>query len=424
MRQVYHGWYVVAISIVIFAVLVGSIYSAFGVFVLPVSTELKLSRAQMNTAIGLVSLGNAVLAPIVGWLLDRVAAKSVMIVCAIVYGLSMVTLGLSHSLWLSALVLALGIPIAYLGAGSLPATLLIARWFAAQRGRAMVLTGLGLSLGSLISPPAIGLLVETNGWRNALLIIGTAMGALLLTLAVIVRERPGPNDVESTREPVSAMRASGESRCVPLPMKVLAVLQMPQFWTMSVSTALVQGVFTTIAISLIPLGRARGLTMLEATGLMSVMGGAAIVGALLLAPIADRAERVVLLSGLFLLGALLNVVLLSGDRYSVLLAGAVTLGVGTGTVTPTFYALLADRFRSASFGTVRGLSMLVISVFGVIEMRFGGALFDRTGDYKATFGACIAISFTAAALMFSTRSTRRDAGGVIPQAETLASADD
>jgi hypothetical protein len=49
---------------------VGSIYSAFGVFVLPVSTELKLSRAQMNTAIGLVSLGNAVLAPIVGWLLE------------------------------------------------------------------------------------------------------------------------------------------------------------------------------------------------------------------------------------------------------------------------------------------------------------------------------------------------------------------
>ena len=144
MRHVYYGWYVVAITVVIFAVLVGSIYSAFGVFVLPVSAELRLSRAEMNTAIGLVSFGNAVMAPIVGWLLDRVAAKSVMVVGAIVYGLSMVTLGLSHSLWLSALVLALGLPVAYLGAGSLSATLLIARWFVAQRGRAMLLTGMGL----------------------------------------------------------------------------------------------------------------------------------------------------------------------------------------------------------------------------------------------------------------------------------------
>jgi MFS family permease len=408
-RQIYYGWYLVAITIVIFAVLVGSIFSAFGVFVLPVSAELKLSRAQMNTAIGLVSLGNAVLAPFVGWLLDRVAAKSVMVVCAIVYGLSMVALGLSHSLWLSALVLALGIPVAYLGAGSLSATLLIARWFTAQRGRAMLLTGLGLSLGSLIGPPAIGLLVEAHGWRTALLMIGAAVGALLLALAVIVRERPGPNDVESAREPVSAVRAS-EGHAA-LPMKVLALLKMPQFWTMSVSAALVQGAFTTIAVSLIPLGRARGLTMLEATGLISVMGGAAIVGALILAPIADRVERVSLLSGLFLLGVLLNIVLLSGDRYPILLAGAVTLGVATGTVTLTFYALLADRFGTASFGTVRGISMLLIGAFGVIELRFGGELFDRTGDYKATFMACIAISLMAAALMFATRFTRRDAVG-------------
>jgi MFS family permease len=410
-RQVYYGWYVVAITIVIFAVLVGSIYSAFGVFVLPVSAELRLSRAEMNTAIGLVSFGNAAMAPIVGWLLDRVAAKSVMVVSAIVYGLSMVTLGLSHSIWLSAFVLALGIPVAYLGAGSLSATLLVARWFTAQRGRAMLLTGLGLSIGSLIGAPVIGLLVESNGWRTSLMATGIGVGALLLTLAVIVRERPGPNDVESAREPVSAMHASEGSGCAASPIKVLALLKMPQFWTISLSTALVQGGFTTIAVSLIPLGRATGLTMLQATGLISVMGGASIVGALILAPIADRLDRVSLLSGLFLLGVLLNIVLLLGDRYPILLAGAVILGVATGTVTLTSYALLADRFGTASFGTVRGISMLIIGAFGVTELRLGGESFDRTGDYKATFSACVAISLTAAALMFATRFTRRNAVG-------------
>ena len=72
--------------------------------------------------------------------------------------------------------------------------------------------------------------------------------------------------------------------------------------------------------------------------------------------------------------------------------------------------MLADRFRTSSFGTVRGISFLLIGVFGVLELRFGGALFDKTGDYRATFSAAIALSVVAAALMFTTRFTRRDAG--------------
>lgn len=408
MRQVYYGWYVVAITIVIFMVLVGSIFSAFGVFVLPVSAELGLSRATMNTAIGLVSVGNAILAPFVGWLLDRIAAKLVMIVCSIVYGASMLTLGFSHSLWLSGLTLTLGIPLAYLGAGSLSATLLIARWFTARRGRAMMLAGLGLSAGSLISPPTIGMLVEANGWRRSLLLLGTALGALLTILAVIVRERPGPNDVELAAQPLPTPSSGQEGRAVPAPMKVLAMLRMPQFWTASISTAVAMGAFTTIVVSLVPLARAHGFGMLEATGLISIMGAAAIVGALLLAPIADRVDRILLLSGLFLLGVPVNVVLLSGYRYLVLVTAAIILGIATGTATPTFYSILADRFRTSSFGTVRGLSFFLIGVFGVLELHFGGALFDKTGNYRATFLAAIVLAVASAALMFTTRFTRRD----------------
>jgi len=406
MRQVYYGWYIVAITVVIYTVLVGSVFSAFGVFVLPVSAELGLSRAQMNTALGLVSLGNAVLAPFVGWILDRVTAKAVMIASAVIYGLSVITIGLSHAHWLSALALTIGIPIAYLGGGSLSVTLLIARWFTTQRGRAMMLGGLGISFGSLIGPPAIGLLVDVNGWRKALLIMGAALGALLFALATLVRERPGANDLEAGREIVSAKPVGQAERRILSPKTALRVLRVPQFWTMSLSAAMVLGVFTVIAISLIPLGRSNGMSMLQATALMSIMGGTAIMGALLLAPIADRVERVSLLSGLFLLGVLVNTVLLSGGRYSFLLASAISLGLGSGTATPTFNALLADRFGTASFGTVRGLSMLVISVFGLIELHFGGVLYDSSGDYKATFRACIAISLAGAALMFATHITR------------------
>ncbi|TAL00830.1 MAG: MFS transporter [Rhodospirillaceae bacterium] len=411
MKKVYYGWYVVAIAIVIYALLVGSIFSSFGVFVLPVSAELNLSRAEMNTAIILITFGDAVLAPVVGRVLDRAPAKAVMIAGAIAYGLSMVTLGLSHSLWLSALVLVLCIPIGYLGAGSLTSTVLIARWFTAQRGRAMVLAGLGMSLGSLIAPPVIGLLVESYGWRTALLIIGVAIGTLLLTLGLIIRERPGPDDVETVREPVSAIHVSDRNQSATSPVKVFVLLKTPQFWSMGLSTALVQGIFTAVTISFVPLCRASGLTTLQATSLLSVTGGAAIAGALFLAAIADRVERIVLLSGLFLMSALLNAVLLSGSGYPALLAAAIMLGVGTGTITHTFYALLADRFGTRSFGTVRGLALFVASGLSMVGARFGGEMFDRNGNYDAMFMTFVAISLAAAVLMFATRFIRRPIAG-------------
>jgi MFS family permease len=69
-----------------------------------------------------------------------------------------------------------GVPTAYLGAGSLTNTLLIARWFTAQRGRAMMLAGIGTSLGTMIGAPAAGFLVQAYGWRTALIIIGLTIG--------------------------------------------------------------------------------------------------------------------------------------------------------------------------------------------------------------------------------------------------------
>src|SRR5688572_27889692 len=104
-------------ALTINAVLIGSTFASFGVFVLPVSAELMLSRADMNSALILKNLGNAIFAPIIGRLLDRVRTRLVMIVCAIIFTLSFITLGLSRSLWLSAIVMGVGIPIAYMGAG-------------------------------------------------------------------------------------------------------------------------------------------------------------------------------------------------------------------------------------------------------------------------------------------------------------------
>lgn len=403
MRPVYYGWYVVAMAMVIFTVLIGTTFAAFGVFVIPVSKELMLSRADINTALILKNLGNAVWAPIIGRLLDRVRAKPVMMACAIVFAMSFVGLGLSHSLWLSALIMGVGIPIAYLGAGSLTNTLLVARWFKAQRGRAMLLAGVGTSLGTMIGAPAAGFLVEAYGWRTTLMILGLAIGTLLATFALVLREQPGPNDIEVTRGLVSAAPASDPSQSATSPMKVTTLFRTPHFWTIGLSTSMAFAASQGVIVSLVPFARETGLSMLQATGLVSILGATAIAGGLCASIVADKVDRVVLLSGLFVLEALVNAALLLDKSYTTFVACAGTLGIVSGIVVATFYALLADRFGTASFGTVRGTVFTLTGVMGMISVRFAGEVYDRTGGYDVMFGTFVVSHLAAAVLMFATR---------------------
>src|SRR5689334_9685323 len=75
--------------------------------------------------------------------------------------------------------------------------------------------------------------------------------------------------------------------------------------------------------------------MLQATSLVSVLGGTAIAGGLCVSFIADRVDRVRLLAGLFVLEALVNAALAIDTSYPTFVAAAAMLGICSGTVVAT-----------------------------------------------------------------------------------------
>ena len=407
MRRIYYGWFVVAMSVLVLMLLVGTSFTAFGLFVVPVSEDLGLKRADINTALIFLNIGNAAVGPFIGRALDRFPVKRIMLIGALCFGGSLITLGLSRSLGLSAFIFALPLAIGLTGGGTLTMTVLIARWFQAQRGRAMALMAIGMSLGGVLVTPAVGFLIHSQGWRMALIISGCVVAALLLLTTLIVRDRPGPNDVESRK----AVQPSPGGSSAPLgqPEKIGALLRMPHFWTIALGSALALGVSQGVSITLAPLALGAGLTMIKATGLISAAGGGAMAGKLLLAVVADRVDRIALLSGLFVLVALINIALLLSESYIPLLISAGLLGITTGALTPLFYALLADRFGTASFGTVRGLMMPIVAVVGAASVRFAGEVYDRTESYDLMFYTFIVAQLVAAVFMIATRFVSRPA---------------
>jgi MFS family permease len=405
-RRVYFGWYIVAIAVLVNTALIGTTYSIFALLVLPVSTEFNLSRADMNTTLILLMVGNTVFAPFIGRMVDRFPLRRIMIGFAILYGVSLAGLGVSSSPLVSAAIVVAPLSAALLGSGTLTMTVLVGRWFVAQRGRALALAALGLSTGGFIVAPAAGLLIGQVGWRLTLVSLAAAGTVLTIALALVVRDRPAPGESESGEVTIAAPdRGADAPKCTPA--KVSTLLTNPRFWAISVSTALAASIVQGVSISIVPLALENGMSMLRATTLVSAAAGASIAGKLLLSVIADKVDRFLLLTVMFLLGSVVNALLLTGTGYYMLLGCAVFLGLATGAMMPAFYALLADQFGIENFGTVRGMSVPIFSVINAVALRFAGEIYDRTGNYDVLFMAFVGAELLAAVLIFASRSPAR-----------------
>lgn len=412
MRQVYYGWWIVAASMLVYTLIVGSCFSAFGLFVKPVSAEFDLSRADMNTALILLNLGMAVLAPFAGQLTDRVPVRGMLIASALLIGGSLAIISLSDILLLSAGVIAIPLAIGVV-VGPMSMSLLIARWFVIHRGRALALAVIGNSVAGIVVAPVAGWLIEAEGWRTALLTIAALVTTLLLAVSLLVRERPDPDDVESPTGPAHA-RNSQDRPQSPTPARAWVLLSMPQFWTISISVAIGLAIPQALMITIVPMALEVGLSTIQAASLISVAGLSSIGGKLLLALVADRVNRIILLSSLFALGSLTSALLLVSGNYQLLLCAAVLMGVTSGTIPPIYQALVLDRFGLASFGTVRGMIVPITAGTGAAAIRLIGEVFDRTGGYHVGLTVFVVAALLASALMYATLFTRlvRDGSGV------------
>jgi MFS family permease len=403
-KGIYYGWWIVAVALVTNMLFNGVTYSAFTMFVLPVSKAFHLSRADANTGMVLLSLGQAVTAPFLGRLIDFVSPKKALLAAAVLLGGSLAGLGLSPSPLVSAAICALPLPVAMLCGPFITLPLLINRWFTHQRGRAMALAVLGTSMGSLLVVPAVGLLIERFGWRACLLLLGGVLTVVLLALALLVRDRPGPGERETGD--AAAGDVNPHAPAAAAPMALGEVVRRADFWTLTLGIAAATTMATTMLISFAPLAAQEGLSPMTAASLVSAMGLGAIIAKIGLAAVADRIDRVLLLAVVVALGALGNGALLLGSGYAVLAPCALFIGASMGVVGPLGWAILGDRFGPASFGTVNGLMSPAVTLLSATGHRFAGEVFDRTGSYAPLFVTFAITELVAAGLILATRYVR------------------
>jgi len=115
------------------------------VFLAPLLKYFGWTRARVSTLDSAGALMAGVCGPLVGWLVDRIEARRVMLLGALTTGIGFIAASRSdtyYALLAANLIVAIGVTAATL----IPASLVIASWFGERRGLAMGLTFAGTSL--------------------------------------------------------------------------------------------------------------------------------------------------------------------------------------------------------------------------------------------------------------------------------------
>lgn len=403
--RIYYGWFIVAITVVTFALAIGASIQSYGLFVLPVSEAFGLTRAEMNTGAILLNLGMAVVSPFLGRMIDRFPARPIMLISGLVFGGSLAILGLSTSPLLSAAVIALPLGAAVVGCGTLTSPALVSRWFTVHRGRALAISTIGISMGPVAVTPLVGTMIEAIGWRQTLVALGLASGLLIAGMALLVRNLPGPDDKEPGADQAH-VAAESEAPIGPA-LTIGQLLRQPRFWTIAIGCALFFAILTTDIVSLVPLAQGEGFSTTQAASLMSAYGISAVIGALIFAWIGDRFDQITIFAAMCAIIGAANAGLLVVHGYVPILACAGLIGLTGGMTSPGFMALIAEYFGTASFGIAIGSASFMSTFVSAIAVRFGGEIFDRTGSYDLMLLSFLFIGLVAGALLLATRVVAR-----------------
>ncbi|HKT77552.1 MAG TPA: MFS transporter [Sphingobium sp.] len=404
--RLYYGWRVVILAAIIYILVFGSTVASFSLYVVPVSAEFGLTRAEMNTAFVLINVGSAIWAPFIGRSLDRFSLKWTMAVSAVLIGVGFVTLALSHWIWINVIALLVGVAIGLDGTAMLTMTVLVARWFKVQRARAMTLSVMGQALGKVFVPVPTVLLIEHFGWRAALFVTGIVLVAFLLLAAILVRDRPRADEREPGSDAaVAAQAADAGEEAQEAPADIWHFLRLPRFWLIAFSIALTFGISATFGISVVPLGIDFGLTMTQGAFMASAYASAAVAAKLLLALFADKMNRFTLIIALLLAGIPLCAAFLLIHGQAQLFLFVILLGLSVGGFAALYPVLQADVFGLASYGTVRGLMIPIQSAFVALGAIGAGEIHDHWGNYDMMFVAFAVAQAIAVAMLHAARTT-------------------
>ena len=259
----------------------------------------------------------------------------------------------------------------------------------------MGVLGATSALASVVGAPLGGVLVGAFGWRVA--ILGYAGMAVLGTAVFWLFYVPPVNSAAASHahEPAdpTGRRSAFRSPAVWMLALIVGMGGFGQFTVTNFAPSVARSVY--------------GLNAAAAGVLISTGYMAAIVLNLLVGLLADRTNKLVVLSGVFAVLAGASASMAADDLTTFRVATALVIGLGF-TATNQIYGLAASVIPPREAGHAMGIVSLGAGLFGFFGPQMLGILRDVTGSFDAGFymvAAADVVTLLLMALLFKMTRT-------------------
>ena len=370
-------------------------YDCFPILLPSVLKQFHLTREQIGGIPAAQAFAALLAAPIVGWLLDRIAAQVVMSVGAVLTAIGILMMARAASLEgviVGSFISGAGMT----GCTILPSTMVISNWFGERRGTALGLTTAGMELGGMVIALAAGHLDLAYGWRFAYAVLALPLLVVVVPVfLVFVRARPK----DAARDASAAISDDASASRLP-GLDVSEAMRTRAFWMLVVIqfcyTFSVGGSFIHLVQYLI------GLRYSPTVGTMvvSISLGLALIGKPAMGALGDRIRGKNALGLCLMIGALNTAFLLLARMPWVLVTFTIVGGLTTAAPIALGPLVQVETLGLKRYGSIAGLLAISFTLGAMAGPPIVGELADLTGSYVLSFELCALVGLIGAVAAF------------------------
>ncbi|OGL25490.1 MAG: hypothetical protein A3G44_04920 [Candidatus Rokubacteria bacterium RIFCSPLOWO2_12_FULL_73_47] len=381
--RIFYGWWIVGAGFGLETLIGGLLFHAYGAYVVLLREEFGWSKTMLSAAFSMSRAESGFLGPLQGWLTDRFGPRALIRVGMLLFGVGFMLLsriGSPLTFFLAFFMIALG---SSLG-GYLPIGVALVSWFRRRRALALGVSATGMAVGGLLTPLVV-LALTRFGWRATALMSGVLILLLGLPLAQLVRHRPEPYGWLPDGEPRPPAAAGAPLADGP-DFTAREAVRTRAFWYISLGHGAALLVVSAVMVHLIVhVTEQLGYSLRQAAAVVALMTVMQVTGQLAAGVVGDRLSKRAIAGSCMLAHALALVLLAFAAAFWMVGAFAVLHGLAWGLRGPLMSALRADYFGSAAFGTITGISSMIVMLGMMGGPLVAGVLADRTGSYVPGF---------------------------------------
>jgi predicted MFS family arabinose efflux permease len=358
----------------------GVLSYAFSVFLVPMQVELGASRTALTVAPAISLLTAAAVAVPVGRWLDRRGGRALMVLGSVLACAGVLAWSRVESVG-QLYVVSVGLGVASTGVLYEAAFAVVVTWFAGKR-RADAILAITLvgGLASTIFLPLTGFLVESYGWRQALVVLAVVYAAVTIPLHLVVRRPPSrspsrpPSEPGHPSHPTPPADTSAGPTPAPAPrapdlrtQALRTAFRDPAYWLIgAVFVAEGMGVFV-VSVHLVAYLGDLGHAPTTAASVAGLLGILSVTGRIVTTAAQRRFRLTSVVAAIFVCQAAgLALLPVIGGVLVGAVACVLAVGFGFGVSTIARPLMVAGRYGVAGYATLAGLqaAMLMVSKAG------------------------------------------------------------